>query len=144
MRMRRHRRVIPAPALNDLLGGQVQVNFPPTASAIEYIRADKLRALAVTSLSRSEALSNIPTVSEFMPGFEASTGFGVGAPKNTPAQIVERLNSIINTALVDSKARLADLGGDMHPSSSADFGKLIADETEKWARVIRFAGIKPV
>jgi tripartite-type tricarboxylate transporter receptor subunit TctC len=132
------------PALVDLLGGQVQVMFDGAASSIEYIRAGKLRALAVTSATRSDVLPNIPTLSEFVPGFEASAWFGVGAPKNTPAVIIERLNGEINVALASpvTKARFADLGGTVFPSSPAEFGKFIADETEKWAKVVRAANIK--
>ena len=134
-----------APALTDLLGGQVQVVFANPASSIEYIRAGKLRALAVTTATRSEALPDIPTVGEFVPGYEASSWFGLGAPKNTPAEIIDKLNKEINAALADPKikARLADLGGTVLGGSPADFGKLIADETEKWGKVIRAANIKP-
>ena len=119
--------------------------FATTVASIEYIRAGKLRALAVTTATRSEALPDIPTVGEFVPGYEASGWYGVGAPKDTPAEIVEKLNREINAGLADPKikARLADLGGDMLARSPADFGKLIADETEKWGKVIRAAGIKP-
>ena len=133
-----------APALTDLLGGQVQVTFASMASSIEYIRAGKLRALAVTTATRSEALPDIPTVAEFVPGYEASTWSGVGAPKATPAEIVEKLNKEINAALADHKvkARLADLGGTPMPMTPADFGGLIANETEKWGKVIRAANIK--
>jgi tripartite-type tricarboxylate transporter receptor subunit TctC len=133
------------PALTDLLGGQVQVMFDNMPSSIELIRAGKLRPIAVTQAMRAEELPDIPSVSEFLPGYEASSWFGVGAPKNTPAEIVDKLNKEINAALADPKmkARLADLGGEVLPGSAADFGKLIADETEKWAKVIRFAGIKP-
>ena len=115
------------------------------ASSIEYIRAGKLRALAVTTATRSEALPDIPTVGEFVPGYEASAWFGIGAPKNTPAEIVDKLNKEINAGLADPKikARLADLGGTVLAGSPADFGKLIADETEKWGKVIRAANIKP-
>src|SRR5262249_50739138 len=115
------------------------------ASSIEYIRANKLRALAVTTATRSEMLPDVPTVGEFVPGYEASTWSGVGAPKATPAEIVDKLNKEVNTALADPKmkARLADLGGTMLALSPADFGKLIADETEKWAKVVRDANIKP-
>ena len=111
---------------------------------IEYIRAGTLRALAVTTATRSELLPAIPTVSDFLPDYEASTWYGVGAPKNTPADIIDRLNKEINAALADArmKARIADLGGTVLPGSPADFGRLIADETEKWAKVIRAAGIK--
>ena len=134
-----------APALTDLLGGQVQVMFPNPALSIEYIRAGKLRALAVTAATRSEALPDTPSVGEFVPGYEASSMFGIGAPKNTPPEIADKLNREINAALADPnmKARLADLGGDVLALSPADFGKLIAVETEKWAKVIKFAGIKP-
>ena len=133
-----------APAIADLLGAQVQVMFDPMPESIEYIRAGKLRALAVTTATRSEALPDVPTVSDFLPGFEATTWFGVGAPKNTPAAIVDRLNNEINAALADPKmrARLADLGGEVLGGSPAQFAKLIADETEKWGKVIRAAGIK--
>jgi len=132
------------PALTDLLGGQVQVYFPTTVSSIGYIRAGRLRALAVTTATRSDALPDIPTVGEFLPGYEASFWYGVGVPKNTPAEIVDKLNEAINAGLADPtiKARLADLGGVPMPMSPADFGKLIADETEKWGKVIRAANIK--
>ena len=118
--------------------------FGTMPASIEHIKAGKLRALAVTTATRSEALPDIPTVGEFVPGYEASTWYGIGAPKNTPAEIVDKLNKEINAALADPKikARLADLGGTALPGSPADFGKLIADETEKWAKVIKFAGIK--
>ena len=113
-------------------------------ASIEYIRAGKLRALAVTTATRSEALPDIPTVGDFVPGYEASAWYGVGAPKNTPAEIIDKLNKEINAALADPKmkARLADLGGTVLAGSPADFGKLIADETEKWGKVIRAANIK--
>ena len=134
-----------APALTDLLGGQVQVMFDTCRQSIEYIRAGKLRALAVTTATRSEALPDIPTVGDFVPGYEASAWYGLGAPKNTPAEIIDKLNKEINAGLADPKmkARLADLGGTVLAGSPADFGKLIADETEKWAKVIRAANIKP-
>jgi tripartite-type tricarboxylate transporter receptor subunit TctC len=133
------------PALTDLIAGQVQVMFPATVSSIEYIRDGRLRALAVTTATRSELLPDIPTVGEFVPGYEASGWFGVGAPKATPAEIVEKLNKEINAGLADPKlkARLADVGGDALALSPADFEKLIADETEKWGKVIRAANIKP-
>jgi tripartite-type tricarboxylate transporter receptor subunit TctC len=133
-----------APALTDLLGGQAQVLFGALTSSIEYIRAGKLRALAVTTTARSEALPDLPTIGEFLPGYEASQWYGIGAPKNTPAEIVDRLNKEINAALADRKikARLADLGGTPLVGSPADFGKLIAEETEKWGKVIRAANIK--
>jgi tripartite-type tricarboxylate transporter receptor subunit TctC len=134
-----------AAALTDLLGGQVQVMFPATAGVIEYIRANKLRALAVTTAARSEALPDLPTVGDFLTGYEASTWLGVGAPKGTPAEIVDKLNTEINAALADPKikARIADLDGTVLALSPADFGKLIADETEKWAKVVKVSGAKP-
>ena len=134
-----------APALIDLLAGQVQVYFDPIPNSIGYIRAGKVRPLAITSATRSEALPDVSTVSEFVPGYEASIWWGVGAPKATPAEIVDKLNKEVNAALNDPKmkARLADLGGMTLPGSPAEFGKLIADETEKWAKVIKLAGIKP-
>jgi tripartite-type tricarboxylate transporter receptor subunit TctC len=133
------------PALTDLLGGQVQVMFPAPIAMVESIRAGKLRALAVTTTMRWEGLPDIPTVNDAVPGFEASTWFGVGAPKDTSAEIVGRLNKEINAALADSKLRerLTALGGIILPGSAAEFGKLIADETEKWGKVIRAANIKP-
>jgi tripartite-type tricarboxylate transporter receptor subunit TctC len=134
-----------APALTDLLGGQVQMMFSPLPSSIEYVRAGKLRALAVTSAARSAALPDIPTVGDFVPGYEATTFFGIGAPKNTPAEIVDRLNKEINAGLADPglMARLADLGSMPMPMTPVECGKLVADETEKWAKVIRAANIKP-
>jgi tripartite-type tricarboxylate transporter receptor subunit TctC len=133
-----------APALTDLLGEQVQVVFSTVPAAIEYIKAGKLRALAVTTATRSELLPDVPTVSETVPGFEASQWYGVGAPKNTPAGIVDQLNREINAALADAnmKARIADLGCSGLPGSPAEFGQLIAADTEKWAKVIRAANIK--
>jgi tripartite-type tricarboxylate transporter receptor subunit TctC len=133
------------PALSDLIAGQVQVMFTVPVASIEYIRTGRLRALAVTTATRSDALPDIPTVGEFVPGYEASTWFGIGAPKATPAEIVKKLNKEINAGLADPKikARLADLGGDVLALSPADFGKLIAAETEKWGKVIRAANIKP-
>ena len=127
-----------------LLGGQVQVMFNSLPASIEYIKAGTLRALAVTSATRSETLPGIPTVGEFLPGFEASQWYGVGAPKNTPPQIIDKLNKEINAGLADPKlkARLADLGGTVLPGSPADFGKHIAEETEKWGKAIRAANIK--
>src|SRR5262245_17923216 len=134
-----------APALTDLLGGQVQVYFDNMPSSIEYITAGKLRPLAVTTATRWEGLPGIPTVSDFVPGYEASGWFGVGAPKNTSADIVDKLNKEINAGLADPKlkTRLAELAGTALPLSPADFGKLIADETEKWAKVVRAANIRP-
>jgi tripartite-type tricarboxylate transporter receptor subunit TctC len=132
------------PAIADLLGGQVDVTFAVVTTAIEYIRSGKLRALAVTSATRQEALPDIPSVADFLPGYEASGWFGLFAPRNTPAEIIDKLNKEINAALVDPKvkARLSDLGGTVVPGSSADFGKLVVDDKEKWAKVVRAAGIK--
>jgi tripartite-type tricarboxylate transporter receptor subunit TctC len=134
-----------APALTDLISGQVQVMFSASTSSIGHIRAGRLRALAVTTATRSEALPDIPTVGELLPGYEASNWYGIGAPRNTPIEIVEKLNQEINAGLADPeiKARLADLGGDVLALSPADFGNLIAEETEKWGKVVKFAGIKP-
>jgi len=134
-----------APALADLIGGQVQVMFVAMASGIEYVRAGKLRSLAVTTAMRSEALPDLPVVGDFVAGYEYSAWYGLGAPKHTPSEIVATLNTEINAGLANStiKARLADLGSTPLVGSPADFGKLIADETEKWAKVIRAANIKP-
>jgi tripartite-type tricarboxylate transporter receptor subunit TctC len=135
-----------APALTDLLGGQVQVIFTNVAPSIGYIRTDKLRALAITTAARSEALPDIPTVGEFVPGYEASSVFGLGAPRSTSTDIIDKLSKEINAALADPefKARLAHLlDGTALGGSPADFGKLIAEETEKWRKVIRLANIKP-
>jgi tripartite-type tricarboxylate transporter receptor subunit TctC len=133
------------PALIDLLGGQVQVMFESSLTTMTYIRVEKLRALAVTSVTRSETLPGVPTVGEFVPGYEATAWFGLGAPKNTPTDIVNRLDKAINAGLADPKIkeRLADLGGIPMPMSAAEFGQLIANETEKWGKVIRAANIKP-
>jgi len=133
-----------AQALTDLIGGQVQIMFEPLPASIEYIKAGKLRPLAVTTAARSEVLPDIPALSEFVAGYEASTWFGVGVPRNTPVEIVNKLNYEINEALADPKmkARLAELGGTPLPGSPADFGKFIAAETEKWGKVIRAANIK--
>jgi tripartite-type tricarboxylate transporter receptor subunit TctC len=133
-----------APALTDLIGGQVQVMFESMPATLEYVRAGKLRSLAVTTATRSEVLPDIPTVSEFVPGYEASNWYGVDAPKNTPAEIVEKLNMEIEAAFADPrmKARFADLGGIPLAGSPADFGKLIAAETEKWGKVVKFLGAK--
>jgi tripartite-type tricarboxylate transporter receptor subunit TctC len=134
-----------APALTDLLGGQVQALFSTMPPSIEYVRAGRLRALAVTSATRSEGLPDLPTIADFLPDYEASLMTGLGAPRNTRAEIVERLNKEINAALADPgmKARLADLGNVPMPMTSADFGNLIAEEAGKWAKVIKFANIKP-
>src|SRR5262249_27392315 len=133
------------PVMTDLLGGQVQVLFGSTSLTIEQIRADKLRPLAVTTAMRWETLPDLPTVGEFLPGFEASAWGGLGAPRNTPAQIIDTLNKEINVALADTtmKARLADLGGVPMPMSLAEFGKFIVDETERWGKVVKFSGAKP-
>jgi tripartite-type tricarboxylate transporter receptor subunit TctC len=129
----------------DLLAGQVQVTFNPLPSSLDFIRSGKLRGLAVTSATRSDALPDIPTVSNFLPGYEATAWFGIGAPKNTPTEIVETLHNAINAGLIDPqfKAHLLDLGGTPAPMSVAEFGKFIAEETEKWAKVVRFAHVKP-
>jgi len=134
-----------SPALTDLIAGQVQVMFGLMPSLIEHIKEGKLRALAVTTASRSDALPNVPTVSDFVPGFEASTWQGVGAPKNTPVEIIDKLNREINAFLADPKikTRIADFGGTAVSGSPADFGKVIAEETEKWGKVIRSANIRP-
>jgi tripartite-type tricarboxylate transporter receptor subunit TctC len=134
-----------APALTDLLSGQVQVYFGSMAGSLEHIKLRKLRALATTGATRSEMLPDIPAVNEYLPGFESSYWNGVGAPKNTPVAIIDRLNVEINAGLADPqlKARLADMGGTMLAGAPAEFGELIAAETEKWGKVIKFAGIKP-
>jgi len=132
-----------APALTDMLGGVVQVMFDNMPSSLPYIRADKLRALAVTTAQRSPALPDVPTVSEAVPGYEASAFFGMSAPKGTPADIIDKLNNEINAVLADAgmQAKLADLGGTPIPGSAAEFGQLIAAETEKWADVIKRGGV---
>jgi tripartite-type tricarboxylate transporter receptor subunit TctC len=132
------------PALTDLLAGQVQMMFSPLSSSIEYVRAGKLRALAVTTAARSEALPDLPTVGEFVPGYEASGWFGVGAPRKVPVEIVDKLNQEINAGLADSKlkARLADLGSAAFAGSPSDFARHIAEETEKWGKVIQAANIR--
>jgi tripartite-type tricarboxylate transporter receptor subunit TctC len=132
------------PTLTDLLAGQVQVSFPTMPASIEHIRAGRLRALAVTTATRSDPLPDIPTVGEFLPGYEGSNWYGLGVPKATPAEIVNKLNKEVNAALDDPKmaARLADLGGTPLPGSPVELGKLIAEETEKWGKVIRAANIK--
>jgi tripartite-type tricarboxylate transporter receptor subunit TctC len=131
--------------LTDLLGGQVQVGFDSIQASIEHIRAGRLRALAVTTATRSEALPEVPTVGEFIPGYQASGWNGIGVPKNTPVEIVDKLNKEINASLGDAKAnaQLTDLGATALVRTPASFGKLIADETEKWAKVIKRSGIKP-
>jgi tripartite-type tricarboxylate transporter receptor subunit TctC len=127
-----------------LLSGQVQVFFATTPGMTDFIRSGKLRALAVTTASRAEVLPDLPTVGEFVPGYEASQWYGLGAPKSTPAEIVDKLNKEINAALIDAKmkARFAEIGGAALVGSPAEFGRFMADETEKWAKVIKFAGIK--
>ena len=134
-----------APAITDLMGGQVQVYFSTLAGAMEFIRAGKVRALAVATTKRSEALPNVPAMGEFLPGYEASSWTGIGAPKSTPPQIIEILNKETNAGLADSvmAARFVDLGITTLPGSSVDFGRFLAEETEKWRKVIRFANIKP-
>jgi tripartite-type tricarboxylate transporter receptor subunit TctC len=134
-----------APALTDLISGQVQVMFDLTPSSIGYIRAGQLRALAVTTTTRSGALPELPTIGEFVPGYEASAAGGFGAPKGTPVEIIQKLNTEVNAGLSDPdvRSRYASLGSVPNPGSPPDFGKLIAAETEKWATVIKFAGIKP-
>jgi tripartite-type tricarboxylate transporter receptor subunit TctC len=131
-------------AVADLLAGQVQVVFDVLPESIGHIRAGKLRSLAVTTAKRSEALPDVPTMSDFVPGFETSTWFGIGVPRNTPAAIIDRLNNEINAALADPKlkARFSDLGATVLSGTPADFGKLIADETEKWGKVVRAANIR--
>ena len=134
-----------APLLTDLMGGQVQVTFDNLPASIEFIRAGKLRPLAVTTATRSDALPNVPSIGQFVPGYEASAWFGIGAPRNTPPDVIATLNREVNAGLADPKikAKLADLGGTIIPGSPADFGRLIASEIEKWAKVIKFANIKP-
>jgi tripartite-type tricarboxylate transporter receptor subunit TctC len=134
-----------APALTDMISGQVQVMFDNVPTSIEFIRAGKLRALAVTTATRSEVLPDLPTVADFVPGYEASAWYGVGVPKGTPDDIIDKLNKEINATLAEpkAKARLADLGASLLAGSPADFGKLVADETEKWGKVVKFSGAKP-
>jgi tripartite-type tricarboxylate transporter receptor subunit TctC len=134
-----------APAMVDLMSGQVQVGFSVVTETIEHIRSGKLRALAVTTAERSEVLPGIPTLAEFVPGYEASAWVGAGAPRNTPREIIDKLNADINAGLADAKlkVRFAELGATLFGGSPADFGRFIADETEKWAKVVKFAGIKP-
>jgi tripartite-type tricarboxylate transporter receptor subunit TctC len=133
------------PALTDLLGGEVQVLFATAPGTTEYIATGKLRSLAVTTAARAEVLPELPPVGDFVPGYETSQWYGICAPRNTPAEIVDKLNREINAAIADPgmKARLAAIGGEPLPGSPAGFGKLIAEETEKWAKVVRAAGIKP-
>jgi tripartite-type tricarboxylate transporter receptor subunit TctC len=130
--------------LTDLLGGQVQVMFDNLPTSAEYVKTGKLRGLAVTGTTRSDALPDLPTVNEFVPGYEASAWYGLGAPKGTPVEIVDKLNKTVNAILADpaSKARFAELGASVIPGSPADFGKFVADETEKWGKVVKFCGAK--
>jgi tripartite-type tricarboxylate transporter receptor subunit TctC len=133
------------PALTDLLGGQVQVLFATTPGTTDYVRTGRLRALAVTTASRAEVLPELPTVGDFVPGYESSQWYGMGAPKNTPAEIIDRLNREINAGLADPKmkTRFADIGGEVLPGSPSEFGRFIAEETEKWGKVVKLAGLKP-
>jgi tripartite-type tricarboxylate transporter receptor subunit TctC len=133
------------PALSDLLGGQVQVLFAATPGTTDYIATGKLRALAITTAARAKMLPELPTIADFVPGYEASQWYGISAPKNTPADIVGRLNREINAGIADSamKARFAAIGGEPLPGSPAEFGRLVAEETEKWSKVVRAAGLKP-
>jgi tripartite-type tricarboxylate transporter receptor subunit TctC len=133
------------PALTDLLAGQAQVMFDVTPSSTPHIKAGRLRALAVTTATRADVLPEVPVMGDFVPGYEASGWLGFGVPKDTPAAIIDMLNSEVNAGLADPmiKARFADLGATVLPGSPAEFGKLIADDTEKWGRVVKFAGIKP-
>jgi tripartite-type tricarboxylate transporter receptor subunit TctC len=134
-----------APALQDLIGGQVQVMIDTTPASMQHIKSGRVRPLAVTTAKRADVLPDLPTVGDFVPGYEATSWFGIGAPRNTPAAVIATLNKEINAGLEDSKikARLIDLGGILLPGSPADFGKLIAAETEKWAKVVKFSGAKP-
>ena len=134
-----------APALTDLMAGQVQVMFDNVPTSAEHIKAGKLRGLAVTSTARSEVLPDLPTVADFLPGYEASAWYGLGVPKNTPDEIIDKVNKAMNAILADpkSQARFAALGASLLPGSPADFGRLLADETEKWGKVVKFAGAKP-
>jgi tripartite-type tricarboxylate transporter receptor subunit TctC len=134
-----------APALTDLMGGQVQVMFDNVPTSAEHIKAGKLRGLAVTSTARSEVLPDLPTVADFLPGYEASAWYGLGAPKGTPDEVIDKVNKAMNAILADpkSQARFKELGASLLPGSPADFGKLLAEETEKWGKVVKFSGAKP-
>ena len=134
-----------APALTDMISGQVHVMFDILTSSIQHIRSGALRALAVTSATRSEALPDLPTVGDFLPGYEASAWYGIAAPKKTPSEIVDKLNNEVNTGLADPKikARFAELASAVIPGSPADFGRLVGDEIQKWAKVVKFSGAKP-
>jgi tripartite-type tricarboxylate transporter receptor subunit TctC len=133
-----------APALTDLIGGQVHVMFDNIPTCAEHVKSGKLRGLAVTSTTRSEVLPDLPTVADFLPGYEASAWYGIVAPKNTPAEVIDRLNKEINGVLADAaaKTRFAELGAILLPGSAADFGKLLADETDKWGKVVKFSGAR--
>src|SRR3954447_3734673 len=133
-----------APATTDLVGGQIQVIFSPVSESIQHIKAGALRALAVTTTSRLDVLPDVPTVADFVPGYEASGFAGIGAPKNTPAEIIDMLNRELNAGLADSKikARIVELGGTVLGGSPAEFGTILSDATEKWAKMIKIAGIK--
>jgi tripartite-type tricarboxylate transporter receptor subunit TctC len=133
-----------APAMTDLMGGQVQVVFNPVPESMQFIRAGKLRPLAVTTATRSEVLPDVPTLGDFVPGYEASAVQGIGAPKGTPAEIIDKLNKEINLGLADPKlkARFADLGATVFPGSPSDFNKFMTEDTKKWAKVIKFSGAK--
>jgi len=134
-----------APALTDLMGGQVHVMFDNIPTSAEHVKAGKLRGLAVTSAARSEVLPDLPTVADVLPGYEASAWYGLGAPKGTPEEIIDKVNKAMNAVLADpkSQARFKELGASLLPGSAADFGKLLAEETEKWGKVVKFAGVKP-
>jgi tripartite-type tricarboxylate transporter receptor subunit TctC len=133
-----------APALTDMLGGQVQVMFDNLPTSLEHVRAGRLRPLGITSARRSELLPDVPTVADFVPGYESSAWYGVGAPKGTPVEIIDRLNSEINAILAEPrmKTRVAEMGATLIAGSPADFGRLVADETEKWGKVVRFSGAR--
>jgi tripartite-type tricarboxylate transporter receptor subunit TctC len=133
-----------APALTDMISGQVQVMFDVLTSSLQHIRSGALRALAVTTATRSQALPDLPTVGDFLPGYEASAWYGIAAPRNTSSEIVAKLNNEMNAGLADAgvRARFADLGGNVIPGSPADFGKLVADEIEKWGKVVKFSGVR--
>jgi len=134
-----------APALTDLIAGQVHVMFDNVPTSAEHIKAGKLRGLAVTSTARSEVLPDLPTVADFLPGYEASAWYGLGVPKNTPDEVIDKVNKGMNAVLADpkSQARFAELGASLLPGSRADFSRLVADETEKWSKVVKFSGAKP-
>jgi tripartite-type tricarboxylate transporter receptor subunit TctC len=134
-----------APALTDLISGQVQVMFDNVPTSAEHIKSGRLRGLAVTSTARSEVLPDLPTVADILPGYEASAWYGLGVPEGTPAEIIDKLNTETNAILADpkAKARFAELGASLLPGTPADFGKLVEEETEKWGKVVKFAGVKP-